>query len=77
MNKTIRKRINELIEGLQSIRNEIEMIAEEEQEKFDNLPEGIQATERGENLEAAAEALQSGMDSIDEAIEYFQEAIAY
>ena len=77
MNKTIRKRINELMEGLQSIRDEIEMIADQEQEKYDNLPESLQSSERGETLESVIESLQSGMGSIDEAIEYFEEAISY
>ena len=77
MNKVIRKRINEIMENLQSLRDEIEMIADEEQEKFNNLPEGLQATERGEAFEGAIESLQSSMEEIDEAIEYLQEAIAY
>jgi F0F1-type ATP synthase membrane subunit b/b' len=47
----------------------IEELRDEEQEKFDNLSEGLQASERGQNIEAAVGALDEAMttcEAIDE-----------
>jgi cysteine sulfinate desulfinase/cysteine desulfurase-like protein len=42
-------------------------LAEDEREKFDNMPEGLQASPTGEAIDAAAEAL-------DEAVSHLQDA---
>ena len=47
---------------------------DEEQDSFDNLPEGIQESERGQKMEEAIDAMDSAMDSISEAIEHLEEA---
>ena len=44
----------------------IDEIKDEEQEKFDNLSEGLQQSERGQNLEAAVTALESAMESCNQ-----------
>jgi septal ring factor EnvC (AmiA/AmiB activator) len=43
----------------------IEELRDEEQEKFDNLSEGLQASERGQNIEAAVSALDEAMNAFD------------
>lgn len=40
-------------------------MAEEEREKFDNMPEGLQQGERGQDMETAADALESAADELD------------
>lgn len=50
MNKQRRKRLTEAMELLQEAQQIIEEVKDEEQEAFDNLPEGLQCSERGEAL---------------------------
>jgi len=37
----------------------------EEEESFDNLPEGLQQSERGEAMEAAKDNMQEAIDELD------------
>lgn len=64
---------------LDSIETDLENLRDEEQEYFDEMPEGLQmgsrgdaATEAIENLESALEAIKN--DDLDEAIVYIQDA---
>lgn len=67
MNKQQRKRISDAIGMLQEayqtldqVYGELDAIKEEEEEKYDNLPEGLQESEMGE-------AIQTAIDTLDEA----------
>lgn len=76
MNKTRRKQLEDLIEQLSEIKDSIEAVMEEEQEAFDNLPEGIQASERGEAMQENIDNLQTAADSLEsEVIDYIQGVI--
>ncbi len=75
MNAQRRKWIGSVWDRLDELKSEIESIMEEEQESFDNLPESLQSTERGEKMEEAIDNLSNSMDSIDEAISYLQSAM--
>ena len=66
MNKTQRKQLSVILTVLEGVKADLEMMSEEEQEKFDNLTEGLQASEKGQAMEDAARELQSAADSIDE-----------
>lgn len=50
MNKERRKRIKEAMEALDTAHDILIDVLDEEQEAFDNLPEGIQNGERGEQM---------------------------
>lgn len=50
------------------LKSAIETIRDEEQEKFDNLPEGLQQSENGQKFEEI-------VSSLDEAISNLQDAI--
>ena len=75
MNAKTRKEIEKLTESLDEIKCAVENIQSDEEEKFDNLPEGIQDSERGEEFQAAIENLESAASSIEEAIDYLNEII--
>ena len=62
MNRAQRKKIEELITGLEDIQSQLEILAEEEQEKFENLPDSLQESEKGQQLEAVAESLNEQAD---------------
>lgn len=74
MNKDRRKRLVKLAESIETIRLEVSMIMDEEQEAFDNLPEGLQESTTGENIEMAIENLDYAQNSIEEVISYINDA---
>lgn len=76
MNNTRRKAIQSIMDKLEELMEEIEAIKDEEQEAYDNLPESLQNSERGEamdsavyNLEDAAENVQLVIDALESAKE--------
>ena len=74
MNNARRDQIAKIKETLEDLRGKIEDLQSEEQEAFDNMPESLQQGDRGQASEAAAEALQSAFDSVDEAVGYLESA---
>lgn len=75
MNADRRKRIQEIIDQLTDIQTDAEAIRDEEQEAYDNLPENLQGSERGEAMSEAADNLDNAYNSIDEVLEYLNAAI--
>lgn len=76
MNNTRRKAIQNIMDKLEELMEEIEAIKDEEQEAYDNLPEFLQNSERGEamdsavyNLDDAAENVQLVIDALESAKE--------
>lgn len=73
MNNDRRKRIARavsLLQGLTEAFDEakglIEELKDEEQEAFDNMPEGLQQGERGQQTEQAANYLTEAFDALEE-----------
>lgn len=80
MNKSRRSAIAVLISRLSDLENEandiasaIDLLQEEEQEGFDNLPEGLQVADQGAKMEAAAEALSEASSAVDEVTSALQD----
>ena len=86
MNKERRKQINEaadlfakahaMIEDAKSILQEA---LDEEQEYFDNMPEGLQGGDKGDMAQAAISALEyaiEAMEGLDDVQGYIDEATA-
>jgi inorganic pyrophosphatase len=76
MNKTQRSQIEKWIDSLTEIKEGVEYMIEEENEKYKNMPENLQDSERGEemyegieNLESAASSLEEAIDSLNDATE--------
>jgi len=88
MNKATRKQINDLLETigkieelrseaaslLSDLRDSITGLADEEQEKFDNMSEGLQAGPTGEAISAAAEALSNAAAAAELLASDFEDA---
>ena len=51
MNKSRRATLQEALNKISEARALIEEMRDEEQEAFDNMPEGLQCSERGEQME--------------------------
>lgn len=60
------------IEGLTEIGENIREFGEEQREKFDNMPEGLQQGSTGELLEERASGCEEWADAIDEAISEYE-----
>ena len=74
MNKTRRKSLVEIASKLEDIKAEIEALRDEEQDYYDNMPENLQGSERGEIAESAVYAMECAMDGIENAIDNLEEA---
>ena len=75
MNAQRRKSIQEVIDQLTDLQSTVENLKDEEQEAYDNLPENLQGSERGEAMSESADNLDSAYNSIDEVLEYLNTAI--
>lgn len=75
MNSERRKKIEIVKDKLTELKSLIEPIMEEEQEAFDNLPESLQYSDRGEKMEEAINSLENSLNSIDEVVDYLDEAM--
>ena len=73
MNAQGRKEIAKYIASLEDIKDKLDSMMDEEQDKFDNMPEGLQESERGEAMQEAIEQLGTACDNLDEAISALQE----
>lgn len=62
----LRAKLEDLVSQGEEIANEIEDFANREQEKYDNLSEGLQQSERGQQIEGDAETLASVADALKE-----------
>lgn len=76
MNKDRRARIQALINKLEDIREDIDFIKDEEQEYYDNMPENFQMGEKGDKAQEAIDNLDYAYSSIEEVVEYLEEALA-
>ena len=70
MNKQRRARLSEAHSLLGKAVSIVERAKDEEQDSFDNLPENLQISERGEAMEEAIDELQMTIDSINDAMEH-------
>lgn len=75
MNKTERRKIEGFVRSLDSIKSELEEMLDNENCKFDNMPESIQESERGEAMQEAIENLESAVGSLEEAIDSLNEIV--
>ena len=73
MNKQRRKMIADVVERLEAAKSDLEMIRDEEQDAFDNMPEGLQGSERGEMMEEAIGHLEEAVDSLETALDELEE----
>lgn len=74
MNKTRRVELSEIRSQLLVSQDKLSQISMQEQDSFDNLTEGLQATMRGAAMEEAIENMNLAIEAIDEAISYIDEA---
>ncbi len=75
MNKLDRKNLEQAIAFLNDAKSIIEDIASQERDKFDNLSEGLQQSDRGQAMEENADDLESVNDDIENVIDAIENVI--
>ncbi len=74
MNKQRRKQIDQILEKLAELSAMVEEVYNDEDEAYNNLPESIQDSERGEAMYEAVDALESAYSACEELQEYLEPA---
>lgn len=66
MNNQRRKEIEAVLNELADLRSRIETIQSEEQDAYDNMPEGLKQSERGTKAEEACSRLEDALTAFDD-----------
>lgn len=74
MNANRRKQLAEAIAKIEEARTLIEIVRDEEQDAFENMPEGLQSSERGEKMETAVSRMEDSLSELDCIVEALNEA---
>lgn len=75
MNKQRRKELDKIQDTLLEVQTDLEAVKNEEEEAYDNLPESLQDSERGEVMQDAISILEDALNSIEEAIDYLNDIL--
>ena len=67
MNNQRRNELKKAGEALDTVLADIQILHDEEEKAFENLPEGLQQAEKGEVMQAAMDAMEKVMSAIEEA----------
>jgi antitoxin component HigA of HigAB toxin-antitoxin module len=68
MNSERRKKLELIRNELNDLAERIGSIRDEEQEAYDNMPEGIQAGDKGEVAQAAIDAMETVINDLENSI---------
>ncbi len=75
MNKARRKILAKINEKLEQLKEELQLdVIDVEQEAFDNMPESLQYSEKGDRMEDIISTLLDAVSNIEEAIDCITEA---
>lgn len=74
MNNERRKRLAALSQQLAELKDEIQSVLDEEEEAFNNLPEGLQSGERGDAMQTDIASLDAAISALEEAGDQLTEA---
>lgn len=75
MNAKRRKELEKVIELIEDAKSQHEALKDEEQEAFDNMPESLQYSEKGERMEEIISNLDDSFSELESAIENITSAI--
>ena len=64
--KAVLGQMDELSTALETVKEALQDVLNEEQEAYDNLPEGLQESDRGQQMQEYIDALEGVVDSLGE-----------
>lgn len=65
MNKERRKELNRAHQMVSEANSIVKSVCDDEQDAFDNMPEGLQQGERGEKMEENVQLLDEAVDTLE------------
>ena len=77
--KEIKNIINELYdlkEKLETLKNDLESVCQDEDDCYNNLPESIMYSERGDEMSGNVDNMTNASDSIDSSLGELEDAIS-
>jgi hypothetical protein len=75
VNKNRRDKLVKLSDQISDIMEKLEELRDEELEAFENLPESLNSSERGEAMQTAIGAMDDALSSLENADMQIQDAI--
>lgn len=72
MNNKRREKIAGSIKLLENVKNTLQEVLDEEQLAFDNMPENLQYSTRGEEAQEAIDYISEAIECLDNAIEQLE-----
>ena len=75
MNKARRKWLEDTIGKLEEQKSELESIYMEEQEAYDNMPESLHESERGQSMYENIDTLETAASDLEDIISNLQEIL--
>ena len=73
MNKERRTKISNIIKEIENIKDKLQDVLNEEESVFDNMPENLQCSMRGEESEESIDYMNEAIDALDNAVEQLEE----
>ena len=74
MNKARRKQLSDIRAKIEELQDLLEEVRTDEQDAFDNLPESIASSERGQAMEDAVQNMDDAIGWLEEALGCLEEA---
>jgi len=75
MNKERRKQLQEVINKISEAHDLLDEILSDEQNAFDNMPEGLQSSERGETMEEGIYNMEEARDNLEDITSTLEEVM--
>lgn len=69
MNQRRRKLIEEAVQKIEEAKTLLEIVRDEESEAFDNMPENLQSSDRGEKMETAISSMEDAIADIENVVD--------
>ena len=73
MNKQRRNEISSIVSELENLKSRLESVHMEEERVFDNMPENLQYSMRGEESQEAIDCMSEAISNLEEAIDQLNE----
>ena len=69
MNRERRAKLKEIIDNIEKVKGKLREVLNDEENAFDNMPENLQSSMRGEESQEAMDSMEEAVDLLEEAIE--------
>ena len=76
MNKARRKELESIVSIIESAAESLEYTISDEEDAYDRLPESLQESQRGDEMEENISDLNDALSSLEEAVEIINDVIS-